>query len=361
MSEEVKNYKCPSCGAPLHYDAESGEMKCDYCGSSFPKEDIEKIYEAENAEEKADDTVWNTAGLSDNWGEGSEQLRMYVCPSCGAELITDETTAATSCPYCGNNAIIPGQLSGVAKPDYIIPFKTTKKEAIQALKEHYRGKILLPKAFKKENHVQEIKGIYVPFWMYSGEAEADCIYHTTRSITTTEGDYRVTRTSHYHVRRKGSLSFSKVPVDASKKMPDDLMDSIEPFDYDEIKGFSLVYLPGFLADKYDESAEDCAARADERCRNSAIGAMRASVFGYQTVVPIRERVYLRRGDVAYALLPVWLLTTQWRGKTYMFAMNGESGKMIGDLPINIPKAIGLAILIYAIVFIIVWFIIGGSV
>lgn len=361
MSEGVKNYKCPSCGAPLRYDAQSGKMICDYCGSSYPKEDIEKIYKDETEEERADDTVWNTAALSDNWGEGSEQLKMYVCPSCGAELITDESTAATSCPYCGNNAIIPGKLSGVMKPDYIIPFKTTKEDAIHALKEHYRGKVLLPKAFKTENHIQEIKGIYVPFWMYSGEAEADCVYHTTRSITTTEGDYRVTRTHHYHVKRKGSLAFSKVPVDASQKMPDELMDSIEPFDYGELKGFSLMYLPGFMADKYDEGAEDCAGRADERCRNSAVSSMRATVLGYQTVVPIREKVYLKRGDVAYALLPVWMLTTQWKGKTYLFAMNGETGKMIGDLPIHIPKAIAIAVVLYVVLFLIVYFIMGGSV
>ena len=195
-------------------------------------------------------------------------MRAYSCPSCGAELICDESTAATSCPYCGNPTVVPGQFSGQLKPDFIIPFKLSKEDAVKALKNHYKGKILLPKSFTQENHVQKIQGVYVPFWMFDGEAEGDACYEATRSHTYRSGDYEITKTEHYDVYRAGFLSFEKIPADASSKMPDDHMDSIEPYDYQELKPFSTAYLPGFLADKFDVTVEQCLQRADQRCEAS---------------------------------------------------------------------------------------------
>ena len=109
--------------------------------------------------------------MSDDWGDDADAMRAYSCPSCGAELICDETTAATSCPYCGNPTVVPGKFAGALKPEYVLPFKLAKEDAVKALKAHYKGKPFLPKAFSAENHVQEIKGVYVPFWMFDGEAE----------------------------------------------------------------------------------------------------------------------------------------------------------------------------------------------
>ncbi len=151
------------------------------------------------------------------------------------------------------------------------------------------------------------------------------------------GDYEITETDHYHVRRAGTVSFEKIPVDASSKMPDEHMDAIEPFDYSKLVSFSSAYLPGFLADKYDISAEDSAPRADERAGNTAVVAMRADVTGYSTCVPLNQNVRLRRGKVHYGLLPVYWLNTRWNGNDYQFAMNGQTGKLIGNLPVDKGK------------------------
>jgi hypothetical protein len=244
------------------------------------------------------------------------------------------TTAATSCPYCGNPTVVPGRFSGTLRPNYIIPFKMDKEAAIVALRHHYRGKPFLPGSFRKDNHLQEIKGIYVPFWLFDGEADADITFHTTRSHMHREGDYEVTVTEHYDVRRAGKVTFEKIPVDASTKMPDDHMDSIEPYDYTELCPFSTAYLPGYLADKYDVSPEDSARRADERACRSAVACLADTVRGYQTCSPTYQDVALRRGRVQYALLPVWLLNTKWNGKNYLFAMNGQTGRLTGDLPVS---------------------------
>ena len=251
MPTQVTNYQCPACTGPLHFSAETGKLVCDYCSSAYDVAEIEALYaqkeaEAAAAKEAADakaeaakadaaaDGGWDTSGLSSDWGADADGLRVYGCPSCGAELICDETTAATSCPYCGNPTVVPGQFSGALKPEFVLPFRMTKDDAVRALRAHYRGKPFLPRSFTAGNHIEEIQGVYVPFWLFDGGAEGEVDYKAANSRTYRDDDYEVTETDHYDVHRGGSIAFEKIPVDASSKMPDDHMDSIEPFDYTQM-------------------------------------------------------------------------------------------------------------------------------
>ncbi len=356
MPTQVTNYQCPACTGPLHYSAKSGKLECDYCGSSFDVAEIEALYarkeaeaaaakqaadakaeaaqaaKAEAAEAAAASGGWDTSDLSRDWGAEADGLRVYSCPSCGAELICDQSTAATACPYCGNPAIVPGQFSGALRPDYILPFRLSKDDAVQALRAHYKGKPFLPRSFTSANHIEQIQGVYVPFWLFDGGAEGAASYRASNTNVYETGDYEITETRHYHVVRAGSLAFEKIPVDASSKMPDDHMDSIEPFDYAQLRPFSTAYLPGYLADKYDVTIDDSRDRADTRCRETLAQALRDTVTGYGACVTEREDIALRRGKVHYALLPVWMLSTKWHGQDFLFAMNGQTGKLVGDLP-----------------------------
>lgn len=356
MPTQVTNYQCPACTGPLHYSAKSGKLECDYCGSSFDVAEIEALYarkeaeaaaakqaadakaeaaqaaKAEAVEASAASGGWDTSDLSRDWGAEADGLRVYSCPSCGAELICDQSTAATACPYCGNPAIVPGQFSGALRPDYILPFRLSKDDAVQALRAHYKGKPFLPRSFTSANHIEQIQGVYVPFWLFDGGAEGAASYRASNTNVYETGDYEITETRHYHVVRAGSLAFEKIPVDASSKMPDDHMDSIEPFDYAQLRPFSTAYLPGYLADKYDVTIDDSRDRADTRCRETLAQALRDTVTGYGACVTEREDIALRRGKVHYALLPVWMLSTKWRGQDFLFAMNGQTGKLVGDLP-----------------------------
>ena len=365
MPTQVTNYQCPACTGPLHYSAKSGKLECDYCGSSFDVAEIEALYprkeaeaaaakqeaeaaaakqaadaKAEAAQAAKDEAAeaaaasggWDTSYLSRDWGAEADGLRVYSCPSCGAELICDQSTAATACPYCGNPAIVPGQFSGALRPDYILPFRLSKDDAVQALRAHYKGKPFLPRSFTSANHIEQIQGVYVPFWLFDGGAEGAASYRASNTNVYETGDYEITETRHYHVVRAGSLAFEKIPVDASSKMPDDHMDSIEPFDYTQLRPFSTAYLPGYLADKYDVTIDDSRDRADTRCRETLAQALRDTVTGYGACVTEREDIALRRGKVHYALLPVWMLSTKWHGQDFLFAMNGQTGKLVGDLP-----------------------------
>ena len=358
MPTQVTNYQCPSCTGPLHFSGASGRLECEYCDASYDVAEIEALYaekekNAEAAKHTAkegsagqsvpsvDGSAWDTSDFCEDWGAEGDGMRVYGCPSCGAQLICEESTAAASCPYCGNPTVVPGQFSGALRPDFIVPFKLSKEEAVKALKSHYKGKFFLPKSFISENHVQEIRGIYVPFWMFDGEAEGDAHYEATRSRTYRSGDYEITETKHYDVYRAGTVTFEKVPVDASSKMPDGHMDSIEPYDYKELKPFSTAYLPGFLADKFDVTVEQSRQRADQRCEGTLASALRGTVKRYDLCILRDSSVHLRRGKVHYALMPVWMLNTKWHGKDFIFAMNGQTGKLVGDLPVSWGKFWGL--------------------
>ena len=356
MPDQVTNYKCPACGGPLHWDPDLQKLKCDFCGSTFTTAEIREEYKDEN--EAAAQQGTETHDLETlQWSEEeAKHLRAYSCPSCGAQLICDEHTAATSCPYCGNPTVVPAQFTGALKPDYIIPFKLDKKAAVQKLSDYYGGKPLLPTAFSNHNHIEEIKGIYVPFWLYDGAANARLAYHGTRVHTHSEGEYAVTVTEHYQINRAGTVRFEMVPADASSKMPDELMDAIEPFDYRDMVDFDMSYLPGYLADKYDVSSEEDAARADNRMKNSALSAISQTVAGYTSLMPEQELVQIRPERVHYAFLPVWLLSTRWNGQNYLFAMNGQTGKFVGDLPVDMKKFFMYLIGISAIGILILYFV-----
>lgn len=341
MAEKTTNYQCPACTGPLHYDGASGKLVCDYCGSAYDVKDIEARYAKKQAaaDTAAEGDAKKAARLprqdSPVWSEAeAEGLNSYSCPTCGAELVCDETTAATTCPYCGNPTVLGGQLSGKLKPEYIIPFRMDKKTAIENLKKYYKGKAFLPKAFKESNHIEEIQGVYVPFWLYDGRMEARGAYKAEISESHREGDYIVTTTRHFDVARVGDADFVRVLVDGSSKMPDAHMDAIEPFDYSDLKPFSTAYLPGFLADRYDEDDKKCAARVLTRMKNSTAVALHDTLGGYTGVQTLSEQIDSRTLEPHYALLPVWMLHTRWKEKDFLFAMNGQTGKLIGDLPVD---------------------------
>lgn len=333
--EAIQEYKCPCCGGAIAFDSTIQKMRCPYCGTEFEMETL-AAYDCELKNDRKDSMGWQDADASGGeWQDGETGgLRSYACRSCGGEIACDENTAAASCPFCGNPVVMMGQFSGSLKPDYVIPFQLDKKAAKEALKKHYEGKRLLPKVFQDENHIDEVKGVYVPFWLFDASADVDMRYKATKIRTWSDSRYEYTDTRFYSVARGGSLGFEKIPVDGSTKMPDDLMDSLEPFDLSKAEKFQTAYLAGYLADKYDVDAKKCAKHANDRIKKSAQKAFDATVKGYATVVKENGSIRLRDRQVKYALFPVWILNTTWNGQNYLFAMNGQTGKMVGDLPLD---------------------------
>ena len=329
----LQEYKCPCCGGAIAFDSASQKMKCPYCDTEFEMETLAS-YDDALKQEPADQMDW-TERAGGDWAEGeTDGLRVYSCKSCGGEIVGDENCGATSCPYCGNPVVMMGQFSGALRPDYVIPFKLDKKAAVAALKRHYGGKRLLPKVFSDQNHIEEVKGIYVPFWLFDADANANVRYKASRTRFWSDSRYNYTETSYFSVNRSGSLGFAQVPVDGSSKIDDTLMESIEPYNFRDAVDFQTAYLAGYLADKYDVDAETSVARANERIKKSTEEAFRKTVTGYDTVITENSGVSFSGGVTKYALFPVWLLTTNWNGEKYTFAMNGQTGKLVGDLPVD---------------------------
>lgn len=329
----LQEYKCPCCDGAIAFDSASQKMKCPFCGTEFEMETL-ACYDEELQNDTESNMQWETNAGSE-WQDGeTEGLCTYQCKSCGGEIVGDEAMAATKCPYCGNPVVVMGQFSGALKPDYVIPFKFDKKAAKEALLRHCSGKKFLPKVFKDQNHIEEIKGVYVPFWLFDADADANVRYRATRMRYWSDSRYEYTETSFFSVTRAGSLGFERVPVDGSTKMDDALMESIEPFNFEDAVDFQTAYLAGYVADKYDVDAETSVERANERIRKSTEDAFAATVEGYTTVTPASSSINLQNGVAKYALFPVWILNTEWNGKKYTFAMNGQTGKLVGDLPLD---------------------------
>lgn len=349
----LQEYKCPCCGGAIAFDSTLQKMKCPYCDTEFEVESL-RGYDEDLKNEGTDNLEWHTDHQA-QWTEDEQNaMRSYVCHSCGGEIVTEATTAATECPFCGNPVVMMNQLKGSLKPDYVIPFKLDKNAAIEGLKKHLGGKFLLPKIFKSENHLDEVKGVYVPFWLFNADADADIRYRATRTRMWSDSRYNYTETSFYSVYRAGIISFDHVPVDGSSRMPDDLMESIEPYDFKDAVSFQTAYLAGYLADRYDVDAESSVTRANTRIKTSTEDAFRETVQGYATVTPEASSVRLDNGKASYALYPVWLLNTTYKGEKYTFAMNGQTGKFVGNLPTDWSKfwrfgallTVGISALIY---------------
>ena len=335
MTDNLLEYKCPNCGGAIEFDSSSQKMKCPYCDCEFDVEALKIHDENLSSQQEGDNMQWDTtAGTS--WEQGEiDNMAVFTCKSCGGEIVADENTAATSCPYCGNPVIMTGRFSGDLKPDYVIPFKLDKQAAKDGLNNHLKGKTLLPKIFKDQNHIDEIKGVYVPFWLFDADSSGSVKYKCTRLRHWSDRNYDYTETSFFSVLREGNVGFQRVPVDGSSQMPDDLMESIEPFDFSGAVDFQTAYLSGYLADKYDVTAEQSIDRANERIKRSTEDTFASTVdSSYATRIVEQSNISLSNSSAKYALYPVWLLNTTYQGKHYLFAMNGQTGKFVGDLPVD---------------------------
>ncbi|MBQ8642589.1 MAG: hypothetical protein IJ480_10275 [Clostridia bacterium] len=333
MAEQLQ-YKCPSCGGSIAFDAGSQNLKCPYCDTEFEPETL-RAYDEQLRDTAADEIRWDT-GEASRWEEGeTDGMNVYGCSSCGGEIVADNTTGATHCPFCGSPVVLTGRFAGERKPDLVIPFRLDKKAAKEGLKKHLSGKKLLPKIFSDENHIDEIKGLYVPVWLFDTDADGQVRFRCTRSRVWQDRNYIYTETRYYSVQRSGVMSFADIPVDGSSKMADDLMESIEPYDLSGAVDFQTAYLSGYLADTYDVSAEDSMPRANQRVKESLERFIADTVRQeYDTAVPENTSVRCHGGRVRYALYPVWVLHTSWQGQNYLFAMNGQTGKFVGNLPMD---------------------------
>jgi len=344
------DHKCPACGAPLLYVTKLAKWKCDYCDSEYTLDDLKKLGVIKDEKE--------------NKQEENVTYDTYLCKDCGAEIIADENTASTFCLYCGNTAILKNKLSGKFAPDKLIPFKVVKEDAINAFKNLKKGRPLLPKSFVSEKNIEKITGLYVPFWLYDITYEGNVSAKGTKVKSWTVGDTHYTKTDTYRIERDLSVGYKLIPVDGSEKFADDIMNTIEPFDYSELVDYNHAYLSGFLSEKYDVSKENAYKIAKNRSFNSTINEAKSSMRGYSTVNVTGNTLKDTLNNTKYALLPVFMVNVKYKDKYYLFAMNGQTGEFVGNMPVDKFKAFLYTVFIFAsiaaLIILISFLIFGGA-
>ena len=328
----VIEYKCPCCSAGLAFDGQVQKLTCEYCDNTFDLDTV-KAFNDSKSIGNFEDFSWETKESQEWTEEEGTSLNVFQCPACGGEILTDDTTAATFCPFCDNPAIVPARLSGSLKPDAVLPFRKSREDATAAFLKLCKGKPLLPKDFTSQQRLEKITGMYVPFWLYDCEAEYKGSYKATRIHCWSDAKYNYTRTEHFLLTRDGNAAFSGIPMDGSSKIEDAFMEAIEPFDYSQMVPFETPYLTGYLADKYDVPSEDGKERIRQRAEQSMEDQIQSTLMGYASVLPTNRKIQIHHSKAKYVLLPVWMLNTNYNGKIYTFAMNGQTGKIVGNLPI----------------------------
>lgn len=354
----MKKYNCEHCGAELYWDANAGTLKCEYCEHEFTPEDFEDdktvkvdnggtinidnpvvvINNANTREEKYEREVDEFDKATDD--SESADLVVYECEHCGAEVITARSTVATTCAFCGRAISLSSKLVGDFKPESVIPFAVDEKQAVEIYKSYCKKALLSPGTFKSENEIKKVKGVYVPFWLHNFTVNADAVVGAENVTSHKRGDDKVVEHHMFRISMDVKGDFKSIPTDGLKNLDDKLMSSIEPFDYSKLTEFSPAYMAGFYAEEYDIGGEDTIAQAKER----ADDAMRAECIekaGFYEAKMMESYNPSYTNEVSkYAMLPVWLFNVTYKGKDYQFAVNGETGKIAGKLPISIPKLVG---------------------
>ncbi|MBL4953251.1 TFIIB-type zinc ribbon-containing protein [Neobacillus sp. YIM B02564] len=313
----ILHYKCPSCGSDMSFDSETGDLSCPSCGRH------EKI---ENYQEELQTSSANDV-----------ETKEYHCENCGAILLTTADTTATNCSFCGAGVVIADRLSGQLAPAKVIPFTISKEEAIDAFKKWCRKGLLTPRGFMNADRIKSITGMYVPFWLFDLNSKVQVSAECTKVRTYTQGDYIYTETKYYDAFRDINLDYVKIPVDASEKMNDELMDRLEPYPYDQLKDFKTPYLAGFLAEKYNYSDDELLPRAKDKISSYIESYISSTFAGYHSVFYKNKQIDTKNVNSNYVLLPVWMVSYDYNHSEHTFAMNGQTGKVVGKPPISMGK------------------------
>ena len=347
----VVTYKCPNCGGGLVFDPESGTYACEYCFSKFGQQELET--DAQSEETTQEISGEETANTSDE-----NSALVYHCPSCGAEIITDETTAATFCFYCHNPVVLAGRLEGEYLPDGIIPFKITKEEAVENFQNWIQKKKFIPTGFYTNRQIEKMSGVYFPYWIYGCKTDSS-MNGTAKDIRIWRvGDIEYTETKTYRIQRAGKVSFKHLPKTALQKAQNAMLKGIFPYEFGALEKFHMGFLAGFQAEKRDIDKESISEDIQRDIQKYAEKRMRDTITGHNTFSLESQNHRVTEENYQYVLLPVWVLTYREKGnQIYYFAMNGQTGEVVGKLPVAKKKLYGFGAVIFAAVFAL--FVLGG--
>ncbi|NLK76669.1 MAG: TFIIB-type zinc ribbon-containing protein [Clostridiales bacterium] len=354
----VVSYKCPHCGGELIFSPTTQKYKCEYCLSDFSQEELEALKPEEGSEEKAVNFEEDTQEENTTEKETQEEAVIYHCPSCGAEIVTDETTAATFCYYCHNPVVLSGRVSGEFLPDKIIPFAIDKKQATEKFLDYVHSKKFVPKAFFNKQQIEKISGVYFPYWMVDMDMEGSMQAEGRNVRVWRSGDTEYTETKVYRVEREGDVHLEDITKNALKKSNAKLAEGVLPYDVSKVQKFHMGFLSGFLAEKRDIERTELNKQVQQEANEYGEKILRGTVKGYSSISVKSCHLNQTQENWDYTMLPVWTVTYKGKnGKMYYYSMNGQDGKVYGELPIDYKKVWILGGIVFGLVLILA--LIGG--
>lgn len=334
----TKAYNCPNCGAELKFNPNKNKLCCEFCESEFSAEEIENKH--------GEDTGYEKQKKSEEY---CNIMNEFCCPNCGAEILSDDDTAADICVYCQSPVVHKGKLSGQMMPDKIIPFRYGKKEAESRFRKFASAKWFVPSSFKSKKHADLIRGVYYPFWVTDADTYSELSANCTRIRVWRSGNTEFTETSRYNVVRGGSIHFEDIVTSAYSKSDKEMLEGVLPYPSSSLIPFSMAYLSGFKANKRDIERDAVSDEVKSRMKDYADTLLSATISGYTGVTKRSLGVNVHSAHWEYSLMPIWILNYVTPKKTYKYAMNGDTGKIYGELPVSPKKVLIACAAVFAVV------------
>lgn len=335
MSYTAASYQCPSCSAPITFSPDKQVFACEFCLSSFTTEEMEKHHQEKMHRDiqrnKKKDAI--AKERSDNLDESEETMHEYSCQSCGAHVVTTDTTTSTFCFYCHNPVVITSRLQGDFTPDQILPFKISEQQAKDGFIAWASTKKYLPDDFISASHLEKMTGMYIPYWYVDTSVQVDYSGTSSRKDTWRSGDFMYTKTSESEHVRKGEYQINDVSLQAFSKIDPNLLNGVEPYDGEDFRPFSMPLLQGYFAEQYTMSEEEARDPMNQSIGQIAEQLLQSSFPPNATVKHRHKTIQGGENDLLFSLLPVWVLTYNYYGKIYVYAMNGQDGRAFGEMPL----------------------------
>ena len=318
-------YACPNCGGNLTFDISSQQLGCQYCQTQVDVYSFEDQNHATEKQNEFDATV-------------------FSCPQCGGEILSTDTSAAEFCTFCGASTILHSRLAKEKRPNYIIPFQKTKEDCKKAYYEKMKKAIFAPDALKDPKHIDSFRGIYMPYWAFY--LTQDGTFSLTGSRSKRRGDYIYT--DHYSLSGEMDAYYKGLSYDASSSFDDNISGKIAPYDVKGMKAFTPAFLSGFYADTADVDAQNY----ENEAKSIAISTSTNAIYNHFPGInldPLASPDVLNTQvkEIDSAMFPVWFMSYRNAGRVAYATVNGQTGKVVSDIPID-TKKYGLGSLLLAL-------------
>ncbi len=352
MSEDKKmadTFQCPSCGGNMTFDPTTQSLKCGSCGSIEKIETFERPiveYDFKNFLRENKDKLTNT------WEEMSKILK---CKSCGAEIVVPPLDTSIACSFCGSSHVEKLDNKDVLKPENLIPFKISFQQSQEIFKKWAENRFMTPFNFKKLYSSDKITGLYAPYWTFDSNTFSNYAvqlgthYTTMETYTTMENGKSVTHTrpvvhTIWHTKRGTYSEFcDDVFVNGSKNVDPKLSEKVSHYDFKQLVSYNSDYLSGFKAEKYSINIEQAWGIAQEKIREILSqhirSQQRADEVGGVQLNTQHDNVTFK-----YVLVPLWISVFNYKNKSFVSLINGQTGRIEGHYPISVLKVIFIVII-----------------